>query len=122
MALFFVGEMTMAREYKIELIRGDTFEFDVQISDIEDNVVSSIYFSCKQKISDTSYAFQKSFGNGITDSGNNRYHVRVVPGDTKNLDPGLYIYDLQVGLNGEDAFTVLKGNLVMIQEVTEETP
>ena len=45
------------------------------------------------------------------------YIVRIAPEDTKNLETGMYYYDLQIELNG-DVFTVLNGALKIESDVT----
>ena len=45
------------------------------------------------------------------------YVVRVAPEDTKNLETGMYYYDLSIELNG-DVFTILNGSLKIESDVT----
>ena len=111
----------MAKQYNFDMIRGDTFEFDVIVSDIGTASVTSIYMSCKQKKTDEDYAFQKSLEDGISDEGDGRFHVRIAPADTADLKPGMYFYDIQIGIDDVDIYTVLTGTLGMSMDVTEET-
>ena len=104
----------------IEMIRGDTLQFDVTISEIENVTVESMFFSVKRKGVDEDYALQKSIGNGITLIDDLKYRVRVAPEDTAELKAGKYTYDLQIGL-GADIYTPLMGMLFLLQDVTEET-
>ena len=111
----------MAKQYKLDMIRGDTFEMDIIVSDIGNAPVTSVYMSCKQKKIDDRYTFQKSLANGIEDEGEGRFHVRIAPEDTAELKAGIYYYDIQVGINHRDVFTVLTGVINISMDVTEET-
>lgn len=103
----------------IEMVRGDTFAFAVEIKDQEDQGITldSAVFACKQDLTeDTPYLFSKSLGDGITSAGDGVYNVRVAPEDTADAEAGKYFYDLQVSVNG-DVFTILKGVLALDQDV-----
>ena len=103
----------------IEIVRGDTFAFGIELTDdsnqpITDNL-SSAYFTCRQ--SAESILFQKSLGDGISKVSDGKYRVRVAPADTANVVAGRYSYDFQIGLNS-DIFTILKGVLDIQQDQT----
>lgn len=97
----------------IQMIRGDTLAFGI-VMDGLDTDISSAYFTVRSK---GVVVFQKSLNNGITKEDTNTYKVRVAPADTKDLDTGHYYYDLQIGVNS-DIFTVLHGDLELIQDAT----
>ena len=102
-----------------EIIRGDTLIFTITIENLEQDL-DSCYFSCKKTIDDETYSFQKSLGNGIEKVETEKYKVRVAPEDTKSLEVGHYIYDLQIGI-GEDIYTIMTGPFVINKEITEQT-
>lgn len=109
----------------IGMVRGDTLSFGFELYEKSgDSVVPSstvlneAYFSCKRTKNDTTYAFQKTFGNGISRVEGNVYRVRVAPEDTANLSEGKYSYDLQINPS-TDAFTILEGILEIRKGVTE---
>lgn len=102
----------------LALIKGDTFTFDIIISDIENVSVESIFFSVKVKQTDQNYAFQKSLANGIVAIDNLRYCVKIEPQDSENLPCGDYYYDLQVNI-GNDTYTVMMGTLKIKQDITK---
>ena len=101
----------------LSMIRGDTFAFDLVLSELDGATVNSIYFTVKKKRDDVSPTVQKSLADGITPVGELSYRVRIAPEDTRNLDAGTYIYDLQLGI-GSDIYTPLMGEFVIIQDVT----
>lgn len=107
----------MAATKNLEMIRGDTMTLDVELTDLEDATVASMFFTVKKKATDTTNVIQKSLSNGITNNGDNSYTVRVAPSDTSNVAAGKYAYDLQIGI-GSDIFTVMMGILTVIQDVT----
>lgn len=99
----------------INLTRGNTLAFGFTLEGIDE--VDKAYFSCKKDLSDTTYLFQKSIGDGITKT-EDGYTVRVAPEDTENADLGQYFYDLEIQVNN-DTFTVLKGILNLTFDVTK---
>ena len=113
------GESDMAEIQNLSMVRGDTFTFDVVLSDLEESTVTSIFFTVKKKATDGTVIFQKSLQNGITPTEENTYRVRVAPGDTSGVEAGKYAYDLQLGV-GNDVYTVLMGSLQIVQDVTGE--
>lgn len=106
--------------YPFYIIRGNTFEFDINVSDIGESVVSNIYFSCKVKWTDDEYVFQKKIDDGIEDCGNGLYHVKLAPADTEDLEPGTYSYDIEIVINDEDVFTILYGSIHLKEDITRE--
>lgn len=102
----------------IAMVRGDTLAFAVEIEDLDQDL-DTCFFSCKSDPSDTEYVFQKSLDNGIEKDTIGKYKVRVAPEDTENVEPGKYYYDLQIGLNS-DIYTVLKGQLEIVFDITRE--
>lgn len=106
----------MAHE-NIEMIRGDTLAFGIELDGVTD--VDAVYFSVKKTKHDDEYVFIKSLNNGIAKIEDGKYSVRVAPSDTHNLEVGTYYYDLQIKANG-DIFTVLYGNLLIEADITRE--
>lgn len=107
-------------EKDIKLTRGDSFGFNFEVADSNDEEVTldAVHFSCKEKPTDTTYIFQKTIGNGITKLSEG-YYVKIDPADTENLEYKAYYYDLEVTI-GDDVFTFLKGKLDIKWDVTKE--
>lgn len=104
----------------ITMTKGDTLSFNVILKDKDGNAVTadSAYFTCRKNIN-SSPAFQKSLGNGITQA-DGMLTVRVAPADTSGLYIGsssMYLYDFQIGV-GSDVYTLMKGILSIEQDVT----
>ena len=105
-----------------DLIRGDTlsFAFEVEFDAAPQNL-EKVDFTCKANFDDEDVLFHKELEKGINFSkqdGTKLYYiVRVAPEDTKNLEAGLYYYDLSIELNG-DVFTILNGALKIESDVT----
>lgn len=110
--------MATIQDTNLDMIRGDTLAFAVEIEGLDQDLESA-YFSCKNSANDETYIFQKSLEDGITKVGTGTYRVRVAPEDTVNLEAKTYRYDLQIGLNGDIA-TVLKGTLKIVEDITRE--
>ena len=103
----------------LTMVRGDTFQFKLKLQDVT-ATIGNIVFSCKKRAVDTNYVFRKTLGDGVTPDGTDpdSYIIRVAPVDTLNVSAGKYVYDLEVTM-GQDVYTLLMGNLSIIQDVTE---
>ena len=110
------ANFTMQNE-NITLVRGDTLSFGiVMYGDVQ--TLDTAFFTIKKDYNDSPLV-QKSIGDGIASYEDGEYTVRVTPEDTKDLELGRYYYDLQVS-NGGDDFTILRGILDLVYNVTEE--
>lgn len=109
----------MTAKHNLSMVRGDTFSFDVRLSEMDNITVRSLFFTVKKRASDETPIFQKSFSDGITRVDDNTFRVRVAPEDTGNVSPGKYAYDLQIGVN-MDTYTLLIGSIDILQDVTRE--
>lgn len=109
-------------EKEIKITRGDSFGFNFEITDENDQQVEldACYFSCKEKPSDTDCLFQKSIGSGITKLNDGGYYVKIDPADTDGLESKKYYYDLEATI-GNDVYTFLKGKLNIGWDVTRES-
>lgn len=108
--------------YNLEMIRGDTLSFAFEVEfDEAPQKLEKADFTCKANFDDNEALFHKELGKGINFSkqdGTKLYYiVRVAPEDTKNIEAGLYYYDLSIKLNG-DVFTILNGALKIEGDVT----
>lgn len=103
----------------LEMTRGDTKAFGVNISGLTDQDLDTAYLSCRETPDSEEYVFQKSLGDGISKVETGKYRARIAPEDTAELDTGTYYYDLEIGVNG-DIFTILKGKLKITYDVTRE--
>lgn len=96
----------------LEMTRGDTFSFGLEIVDLG-QAISSAYLTVKNNYDDEPL-FQKTLGNGIElehiDGEDYYYTIRIAPEDTENLEPKKYYYDFEINVN-DDTFTILKGIL-----------
>lgn len=101
-------------EKNIDLVRGDTLAFGLELDGID--TLSAASFTVKRTIDD-SPVIQKTIGDGISKISAGRYRVRVAPEDTQSLDSGYYIYDFEIQANS-DVFTLLRGLLNLLQDVS----
>ena len=100
------------------LVRGDSFTFDLVISDIDESInITSLYFTMRNKNQNKDFIFQKSLQNGITLIENLKYRIRIDPEDTVNILPGKYNYDLELGL-GSDIYTIMMGTIIIVEDTT----
>lgn len=102
-------------------IKGDTFSCGFTIEDLRQDLASA-KFTCRDSLNDDSNVlFQKNLNDGITlveidaHSDKKKYAIRVAPNDTKNLQSGIYYYDLEIGVN-DDIFTIMKGKFILEQD------
>ena len=120
--IFQGGFRRWSMRQNLEMIKGDTLAFCVEIEfDESPQQLSNAYFSCKN-IPDGEILFQKSLNDGIehVNQIDNKlyYRVRIAPQDTKKLEIGRYHYDVEIRINS-DVFTILNGILKIEKEITE---
>ena len=106
----------------LEMIKGDTLSFAFEVEfDEAPQKLEKADFTCKTNFDDDDVVFHKELEKGINFSKQERnklfYIVRIAPEDTKNLETGMYYYDLSIELN-RDVFTILSGALKIESDVT----
>lgn len=106
--------------HNLEMVRGDSLSFDLNLGGLTEESITSIDFSAKKKISDAAYLFHESFDHGVEKIGENTWRVTVAPEDTENAEPGKYQYDLQLGI-GTEIMTPLMGTIRLIGDVTRRS-
>ena len=80
--------MFKIKDGRIYHLRGDTAEFDVNITLNGEQLTNyEAVFSVKRKLSDTEYVLQKKIVDG---------KVRIEHSETQDLDYGNYFYDISV--------------------------
>lgn len=101
----------------IYLTRGDTAYLNIDITYDDGRtygvkVDDVLTLSLKRNIADIEYAVQKSI------SGSNRFIL--TPDDTKHLEYGKYLFDVQLVTAAGEVFTIIsKSNFYIQEEVTE---
>lgn len=103
-------------EKNISMIRGNTVAFGMEFLDLDQDL-DSAYFTVKPSY-DGEIVFQKSLGDGIEKVETGKYRLRIAPEDTEEVTPGMYYYDLVIGVNS-DVYTIITGILDIAYEVTE---
>lgn len=109
----------------IYLTRGDTAYLTVELEDDEKfNVGDIANLSIKKNLkNETAYSLHKEI---VVSEEKNSLVIKIDPDDTKNMDYGLYYYDIQLkrASNG-DIFTIVtpdednpKPNFKLLKEVT----
>lgn len=103
----------------IELTRGDTARFDITIVNVVPGQPDIPYiiqpddvleFSLKKTANDEEYLIHKKI------NGSSTFHI--LPEDTKSLEYGKYIYDVQLTV-GNDVYTVITPTkFKVLKEVT----
>lgn len=100
----------------LTMVRGDTLSFGLEYDGTEQDL-DTAFFTCRNSPASEKVVFQKTLGNGITKADTGKYIVRVAPTDTRYIEAGAYYYDFQASING-DVFTLLKGALIVEQDIT----
>lgn len=111
------------KKLNLKNTRGDSMDpFIIEIPNSVD--VTAIRFTVKKSDKDTVHLFQKNFDNGVvneTEDGDDHqtFSVYLDPEDTYDLEPGKYVYDLQLVL-GSDVGTLIKGSFTILSDTTRE--
>jgi len=131
----------MAREYttsktlhtyekiNIEMVKGDnlTLVLDLDAIDENDQVVevpltgARIKFTTRKTAEGGTVVICKDTATGgiiITDPAHGVAEVYLAPADTENVTPGKFYYDIQVQLADGMVYTPVKGELVIVTDVT----
>ena len=101
------------------LIRGDSFSFDMVVSDLEDSI-DDIFFTIKEEKDDLNYLIQKSLSNGdiqLVENFDNRFNIKLNAQDTQDWQPKQYYYDLEIRTEN-DVYTILMGIIDIKMDVT----
>lgn len=107
-------------EISLCMVRGDTSKIGICLKNLETEP-DAIYMTVKRTISDEEPSFQKSLGNGIQQDESEegrKYFIIIEPEDTQTLTPAIYVYDIEITVNG-DVFTPITGRLVLVPDVTQ---
>lgn len=97
------------------LTRGDTAYINVALQDANGEALdgtAAITFSCKKNVEDENYAFQCFC--------NYPEQIKIKPEQTKGLEYGKYLYDIQVAMDNGDIFTIATGSIYIKEEITNE--
>ena len=98
------------------VVRGDSLQFRLNFVDTN-TPPNALYFSLKDKSSDTTVILQKSLGNGITKVSNQlSYDFYLEHSDTNDLKLNNYIYQI-LALYGSEYETLVEGKLIITPEV-----
>ena len=101
--------MFRIEDSNLYLTRGDTAYLSINFNTERD--IESLVLSVKKKVSDEEYVFQ------ITSIDNNKFIFE--PKHTKDLDYGVYLYDIQLTTTLGEVFTIVeKSKLYIKEEVT----
>lgn len=109
--------MLKVEDYTIYLVRGDSAYLQVIVYNqngtqyiVKDD--DELVFSMKKKITDNNYSLQKQCDiNG---------YMYLEPEDTEVLEPGRYVYDVQLTLSTGEVFTIIPVSyFYLLEGVTE---
>lgn len=105
----------------LEMVRGDTFAFNLELEGLEGLTIKDVSFCVKhnERDLDAVALVKKTLGNGVTQIGEDKYQIRVAPEDTERVQPGRYVYDLELTVANE-VYTLLKGRIKIWQDVKHE--
>jgi hypothetical protein len=93
---------------------------------------SKCVFTVKEKTSDLDSAavFQKKTASAggsvdefnIIDAAGGKAEIYIIPDDTEDANPGIYLWDVQVTLASGKTYTVLRGRISFKEDVTRTRP
>lgn len=105
----------------ISFTRGDTYAFKFKRKNADGEIIETkaekMWFSVKKSYTSSTTIIQKTLDEGITYDEEFTYHVLIDSIDTRELNYGNYVYDIQV-MNGNTVQTITKGKFVIGNEVT----
>ena len=119
---------------KLEMNKGDNEKFKIIIvydddpTDPVDLTGCKIWFSVKKNYTDTSYELQRrnDLAGGsdseilITDAVNGECEAYIVPDNTEDMTPSIYVYDVQIDHPQEGIKTPILHKFFLMNEVTTD--
>lgn len=107
----------------MEFTRGDTYKFKFQRLDANNKPImeksQKLWFTVKENYYSLTPKIQKTLENGITFDEEGYYHITIEHDDTKNMNYGKYVCDIQVENDGI-VTTIYKDEFILDEEVTFE--
>lgn len=126
-----IGSGSSVTSNKINMIMRDNETFEAEILDENDNPIplanTKIWFTVRKNFTDESFYIQKKSslaGGGdseikITDDVNGLCEIYLVPDDTKDMYPAVYVYDIQINNSNYGTKTPIKNRLFLEGDVTK---
>ena len=125
-------DLPMPSDVRILMYTRDDRTLSLTVNDADDAPINltgaSLWFTVKEKTSDpdASAIFQKkntAAGGGdteikVTDAVNGSAEIYIVPDDTNEVNPGIYVWDVQVKLASGKTYTVLRGRVTFKEDIT----
>ena len=116
----------MAKVIDYSFKRGDTYPLrKFRPTDRNGNLMiltstEELYFTVKTSAKIPEYVLQKRIGSGIELQEDGYYHITMEPKDTRDLDYGEYVYDIQLKSTNpkEIVKTLIEGTIFLEDEVT----
>lgn len=103
----------------IDIYQGDTYAHQLVLKSNSNTAIdiTSRTYSGQIRKRRSSQVIAASFSTEILDGANGVVVFTLIPEDTVNLKPGVYVYDFEE-INGPVVTTILTGNAVITGEVT----
>jgi hypothetical protein len=114
---------------RIELFRGDTYDAEITVYDEDDNAEnitgSSIIFTLRESVEEgvTLQKKNTAAGGGSDeiedyDLNNGKFRLHILPADTVSLEPGEYVYDIEVTTSTGRVYTIVIDRFFVKSDVT----
>jgi hypothetical protein len=124
------SELEVFDKYDIDLVRGNTVTMVITLETINDDGVKGyynitdhvIFFTVRKEPDIDPPVIQKDSAHTadivITDAVNGEFELTIQRGDTINLDPNPYSYDIQIVSSGGAVYTPIMGRFNLIRNIT----
>jgi len=124
----------MATQERIQMFLRDDRTLSLTVNNQDNTPVdltgSKVYFTLKERTSDSDAAAlikkrNTAAGGGdteikIIDASGGKAEIYIVPADTDGMNPGNYVWDVQITLANNKTYTVLRGTATFKEDVTKE--
>ena len=116
----------MSKTIDYEFKRGDTFPLkkfrptNAEGTPLTLTVADELYFTMK-KTELGEALVKKTINNGITLGDDGYYHIVMETEDTRDLDAGGYVYDIELQIHSSErnlVKTIIDGQIELLQDVT----
>lgn len=109
------------------MYRGDDKTFQITVKDADGVAVNitgaTLTFSVKIDPNEPTPLILKDSSDNteidLTDPTNGIAEIYLVPADTRDLEAGTYVYDVQIITSGTKKHTLVRANLILLDDVTQ---
>jgi len=109
-----VNGISRRRPVKLAMTRGDTEHITIKLKGYTPSTGDKVELTVRKTPDSTSALIHKT----VTTCNNGAYVIDIAASDTASLTPDVYVYDIQLTINGEIKTIIPVSQFRLLEEVT----